>query len=228
MDNLDKAFELEKEYHSLRLNHNAKSEFDFLGKLKKLGYSPERYLEDKDNSYLKNLKIVYSKPEFLIQDISKMIYSEQNSILFIKDSEVVYLGTDSYNKQYCEENKIVVLPLNYSGGTIVTTKEDLGIVLCIKEELSQDRLLIKINRWITENVSKSDIVGNDILINGYKVLGSSHRRVGNKNIYYYQVSFDVNLDRIKKICVKEMKKEPRGLKSFKDCDSKSLIEVLLK
>ena len=52
------------------------------------------------------------------------------------------------------------------------------------------------------------ISGNDILINGMKVLGSMNRRVNGMYIFACQVSYANHLDLINKLCSKSSDKIP--------------------
>jgi hypothetical protein len=62
---------------------------------------------------------------------------------------------------------------------------------------------------------KAEIIGNDIIVEDeFKVASFSSRRFGKTLFGSFQISFTVNMDLIKSLCTKPMKKIPKGLNDY--------------
>lgn len=226
MDKFAKAQKIVEEYHKLRLDKIAKETFDINKKLKDLGYTDEEYLKDSYDYYLKSgITIKYVTPSEILSAIT---FSKGNTLLINNSSEpCVYTGNSEFNVKYCEDNKIEIVSFGYSGGTIVTSPKDVGFLFILDKGSLSEHLRKKFSSWITLSVKKSEVLGNDILIDGMKVVGTAEKTIGDKKLYYFQTSFSVDLDLIKNICSKEMVKTPRGLLDFGDKNRDDLIKEVL-
>jgi len=232
--NFDKALELREEYAKLRLFPEKKNVFGWHAKLAKLGYTEKEFILDIKKNYLKTTDIVIKEVDSsnLMVEISTAIQDETNTLILMKpEKSVVYNGNAEFNEDYCKENNIKVFPLGYSGGTIVTTKNDLGIVFVLDKKGLLRYVVKKINDWISLNFSNSNIYvisknHNDILVDGYKILGCAENKKGEMYASYYQVSFDVDLDLIGNICTKDMVKTPKGLSDFGNKTREDLIKEI--
>ena len=223
MKDFKKAEEIIKEYRKLRLNKKTKDEFDLHKKLAKLGYTEQQFIAERDDRYLKSLEmqVDYCDVDNTVEKITEHIISSKPSVLLaIPTKPAVYVGKDEFNRKYCIENNIPILQLGYSGGTIVEGNGDLGIAIFLKKAMNLRFFQEKISEWIGD----CKIAGNDILVNGNKVVGGAILKKGDKTIYYFQVSFSVDLNLIENICSKEMKKIPKGLSEFGTKTREELIE----
>jgi lipoate-protein ligase A len=66
------------------------------------------------------------------------------------------------------------------------------------------------------------VEGNDILVNGEKVMGSMQRQIGSTTVWAAQFSFAEHDELIGRICKKEMKKHPAIF--HKDSLTKEVLE----
>jgi hypothetical protein len=233
MNNFEKALKLVEEYRKLRLFPKEKNEFKLKERLLELGYTEEKLELEKKELYLKNtvIDIKEINTDSLLIQLQNGILNKKNTLLLVSPNKsVVYNGDKEFNEEYCKNNNITVFPLGYSGGTIVTTKKDLGIVFILDKEILSF-IILKIRDWISSNFKNSEIKEiainhNDILIDGYKVLGCSEGKKGNMYASFYQVSFDVDIDLIQKISLKKMVKIPKGLSSFGNKTRDDLIKEI--
>ena len=213
----EKAEKIVEEYHKLKLDKKAKDNFNFHDKLKDIGYTKKEYFRECLERKLKNLdlSINYCDVDDILKYIHEGIISKKQSILFNIPTKVgIYTGSDNFNEIYCKKNNISILHLGYQGGTIVFSESDLGIALFLNDEIDASILRDKLSEYISKNFKTNNIDKTDILINGYKVAGITPMKKGNKFIYLFQISYSVNLDLIKNICTKEMKKTPKGLNNY--------------
>lgn len=149
------------------------------------------------------------------KELNKLYYIVLDQILVHKST--VY---DDYNDEYIKEHNYLTLDLPRDGGTIVGFPKDIHILYFVDEEtfIGIPKEIMELNKFFGRKKYKSMIVGNDFLVEGYKVASFSIKRLNPKDkklCVAIIVDYDIDLDIIKNICKKEMKKVPRGLKNFK-------------
>lgn len=142
---------------------------------------------------------------------------EEITVLVYGDKTYVLNGRDNtLNKEYCLENDIDILETKHIGGTIINFKEDI-CVGNFQNDFNDfgDKFSEAIFKFLESknlNVSKN---GNDILIdNEYKVCSYSSVNMNGKLYTAFHISIGMDLGLIKEICVKEMKKIPKGLSDY--------------
>jgi lipoate-protein ligase A len=69
--------------------------------------------------------------------------------------------------------------------------------------LNSKIIMSKFHEIISKYIEDVVIDGNDILIEGKKVLGSMERRIGRVYVWAAQISFEDHSEIIKKICNKQ-------------------------
>lgn len=68
--------------------------------------------------------------------------------------------------------------------------------------------------WLKSKGLNADFVSNDIVVDGYKVCGMAITRYGRIDYTAGFIGINTNIDHIKQICKKPMKKVPKGLSEF--------------
>lgn len=211
--NIEQAIQLEKDY----LNCGGRDDFYFKEKLELLGFTFDSFLEAKKEYLWNNLDLKIE--EIVIGDFPTklpQVISNGENVWFNVRSEKhwAFVGAEYYDEQFCIDNDISILSLNYGGGTIVTTDKDFCLAIPIKIPglLSKFQKIVS-NSLINLGV-ENEISGNDILIQGNKVCGCAQSNLGEYTGYYFQVSFQVDLDLIKGVCKKESVKIPKGINDF--------------
>lgn len=230
MSNLLKAMEIEKEYQEYRIKD--KEPYHFIDKIVELGYKDLNEYFTEKREYLFNQWI----PEVYYIDINEFATAVEDAIINekygiyipIADGLYAYHGTDIIDYDLCKELNVRVVELNYQGGTIIGSSEDLSIEIVMPVDIGYEQFLIisKIHEIINSYIDNVSISGNDILINGGKVMGSMMRRVGNVFVWAAQISFGEYYDIIAQICNKKSIKTPSYIDSEKLTKNKLESEVL--
>ena len=220
------AREIINNYKLLRLDKEAKNLFDLQGKLENINYTEEEFLNDENEYYIKNstLNIKTINESTLLQETQTGVLAEDDTLLFVTPTKShVYNGNLAFNREYCDTNNVEVFDLGYNGGTIVTTNKDVAILYISKNKSLLRFIQKEVHKIIKLHVDRSIMSGNDILIDGYKISGCAKKEVGNKYLYYFQFSFEVDLPLIEAITTKIIEKVPKGLKEFVNIDREVLI-----
>lgn len=119
------------------------------------------------------------------------------------------------NEDVCKANNVQIYNTNHFGGTIVNFKEDLCFAKFTKGKNIYIREFIhKLADYLKEKGLNITIDNNDILVDGYKC--ASFMSVHVKEYFFAaaHISIGMDIDLIKKICNKPMKKTPIGLKEY--------------
>ena len=143
---------------------------------------------------------------------------QEKQFYCVADKDYVFNGLDDdFNETYCADNNITILNLEQSGGTIITSKGNVGIAI-FRYDGWQDgeKLITALYNYLKEKINNLSIDGNDLLVDDkYKVASHSSKNVGDKLILTtMQISINVNLELINNICLKPMKKIPKGLSDY--------------
>jgi len=221
---IEKAMEIEKEYLALKFSDSVIPRdiirFQFKHKILLQGFKTlNEFSKAKQSFIFKNtkFKIANTSPETVILDIQKAVKSKSNVWYnYYNGQKLVYVGKNkTYNKKYCKDNKITVIPFLYNGGMIVTTEFDYGLVIVANKRNLINKLQEQLQTALKNLGIETVIDGNDLLIKDYKVIGGAKKNLTETyTCYYFQISFKVNLDDINNICNKKMIKVPKGINNF--------------
>ena len=184
--------------------------------MKEYGFeSLKEYFEAKRVYQFSQLEfeVIETTPERAIDDVMATIDAKKTAILFaVTVKTLVWNGNQGdYNASYCEECGIPIYPLGTNGGTIVSTPGDLNIGICIPDsyEINSRYILegfAKIFRKYTHKLVEVD--GNDVLVGGIKVLGSSVYMRNGQFMLITPVSMSDKTQLICEICKKHSTKQP--------------------
>lgn len=213
MANIKKAIEIEEYYLSCRM----KGEYPFhlIDKIKECGFDDlSQYHEEKRNYKFKEYKfeVIETTPVKAIAEVLKTIAQKKIAVLFADTTNtIVWTGDGSeFNVEYCLKNGIPVLPLQTSGGTIVSTVGDLNIGICMPSDKMDANFILNGLANIFRKYTDKEvvIVGNDILVDNYKVLGSSNYNANGMFMFITPVSMTEKSELIDNICIKKSNKTP--------------------
>lgn len=130
---------------------------------------------------------------------------------------IVLKGKGEINLNYCYQNNIEVYESVDFGGGIVASPGDISLIILKHNgwDIGKE-LLTFIKDFLIQKGLKATIDSNDIVIDEkYKVASYSSVNLGNNYIYSgFQLSFNVNIDFIRKICLKPSVKIPKGLSEY--------------
>lgn len=145
------------------------------------------------------------------------IIKKGGAIMHRPITPLVHLGLDNdINEDYCKENNIPIFRVQRSGGAIVSNIGDFEFVV-VNKTTDTKKVPPLFEKLIHLLVSKNvhiKIEDNDILAEGYKVASYAYRKVDGGVYTAMHISMSINMESIKNICKKEMKKVPKGLNDF--------------
>jgi len=225
--NLKAAMAMEKVYRKLQNNWEAKTAFGYHDKLKQFGFADTvEYERAKDEYHLKNANfqiLEITAPQF-IPELQKAIAEGRETVFFVHPEKLMaWIGSDPFNETYCKENDIPTFLVRYAGGTIVTGIEDVAIGLLTRRSTTRKHFAEILHEFIKQDIPNAELVDNDILVDGYKVFGVGYKSFGDLHLATYQVTVKAYPEAIRNICLKEMKKEPKGLTDFGSFDKTEFL-----
>lgn len=213
MNKLLKAIETEREYLDLRLK--GEEPWHFVDKVKELGFSDlEDYFKEKRKFLFNQISFEYLEkyPSECIKEVLRMINEKVTGVLFVNSSNpFIFCGNDcDYDEEYCKENNISVYPIFTNGGCIVSSPGDFSLGICVpnSEQVDCEYILQGICNIMCKYNDNVSVDGNDILINGKKVLGSAHYQQNGMFMFVAHMSFSDSSALVKRICKKTSLKEP--------------------
>lgn len=201
---------------------------NLLKRLAQYGYnSLDDYFKDKKEYMFNEWKpeVYYISVDTFAQDVEEAIANASYGIYIpVADGLYAYHGTDEIDRELCESMDVRVIDLNYRGGTIIGSPEDFSIEILYPQSagINGHDIISKIAEIISRHVTGVEISGNDLLVDGEKIMGSMERHVGKCNVWAAQISFGKYGDVIEKICNKKSVKKPSQIKS--DLLGKDVLE----
>lgn len=119
------------------------------------------------------------------------------------------------DKDVCKELGYDIVESYNNAGTIVSNEGDVLIGHFAQPENGwYNRFIAYFLDWLKAKGLNAEYVSNDIVVDGYKVCGMCITRYGGIDYTGGIISVNVNLDHIKQICRKPMKKVPKGLSEY--------------
>lgn len=195
--NLLDAMAMEVEYRKLRLDAQAKAEFDYHGKLQAFGFSNTiEYENAKKDYYIKssNFKIENIFASQINERIDNAINNNEETVLIaIPEKTSVYTGTISKtNNEFCNNNDIQIINIGYEGQCdIVTTIEDVAFIFVLK----QNGMGVYLSNRVTELLANVGINCENknglILYDNKKLCGFAKRKIQDFYVYYWYISFSI-------------------------------------
>ena len=214
----------EREY--LEYRRRGQEPYHLVDAIKELGFENlAEYFREKRDYNFNSLKfeIIETTPSNAIEDVLNTIEYQKTAILFATTtSTLIWHGNNSiFNEEYCSDCGFPVLPIHTGGGTMVSTEGDLNLGICIPKSIgyiSKDILngLANIFRKYTDKQVVVD--KNDILIDGYKVVGSSAYNNDKMLMFITPISLTEKSELVDNICLKKSNKIV-GYVDFMDADT---------
>lgn len=212
MKNLIDAMAEEKKYIEEKMNGIDPT--PLADRLIKLGYDDMKdYFHDKKTYLFNNWypQIYYIDVKTLTTELERAIVNEQFGVYISKSNGIyAFHGTDDIDYEFCKKKNIFVAELYYDGGTIIGSSADFGIEIVAPSSIGLDATFImnKFHEIFSRYLNNVTINGNDIIVDGYKIMGSMRRNVGGAFVWAAQVSFADYTDIIEQICNKKSGKKP--------------------
>jgi hypothetical protein len=134
------------------------------------------------------------------------------------ENQVNYGFDAKPNFEYCNAHNIKCVDIGRRGGAFVINKGDWGIGYVGKglDNSLGEKVYKSFEKYLQTRGFNAIAVGNDILIDGYKVFGWSSHYYKDYDAIFITMHFtmSVDIDLIKSVCTKPMNKTPKGLKDY--------------
>lgn len=224
MADIAKAVEKEQEYLAYRMK--GEEPFHLIDAVKECGFdSLAEYFEAKKHYEFEHLdfEVFDVDPEGIgIYYVSKCILEKRTAYIPIDVKYTfVWVGDGSaYNAQYCSDCGIPVYPIHSQGGAIVNAKGDFNVAIIVPNSIGVNAqyFLEKLAGIFQEHTDREiKVVGNDVMLDGQKVLGSSTATNNGMFSFVAAVSLVDKTELISQICTKHSEKIPAYI-DFMTCD----------
>jgi hypothetical protein len=233
MKTIEELITIETEYINERLE--GKENIDFVSILQENGLTSEQFQYQKGEYYLKTFNPIFIVGEVKLEtenfELDRATKKKNSFICALPTQKIVwYPKNGEFDKNYCDANQIICKERPYSGGVLCILPTDLEVsIVASKAPITFPQVIInKVADWIrTKTTNEVIISGNDILIDGKKVLGMANYVYEDITVCGFHLAFDIDIDFIQKVCTKEMVKVPAGLNSFGTFDREELITEMM-
>lgn len=132
------------------------------------------------------------------------------------ESPIVFVHKErQVDEETCKSMGYEICEAYYNGGTIIGNSGDMAFAHF--GEISNGWMMHFVNYfvdWLKSKGLNAVYEDNDILVDGYKVCGMCVTRYGRIDYTAGFIGINTNLDHIKAICRKPMKKVPKGLSEY--------------
>lgn len=192
MTDIGSAIQAEKEYLALRRQGE---EANLAEKLQLYGFSLSSYFEEKRDYLLRHMDyqshIIYDESEAL-PIMEDALVNKKNVYIPLKDSSECFIwhGSDPIDTAKCNELDIAIINLGYTGGNIVTGKDDFNCAIVVADDIdmSGNYFLKRFYKFIAVQNPSAVLDNNDILIDGKKIAGSMTREENGVHLFSIQIS----------------------------------------
>ena len=152
-----------------------------------------------------------------VSEIKKNIEAGNHTVFNVMvETPVAFVYKErQVDKDVCTAMGYEVYEAYYNGGTILGNKGDMAFAHFgpIENDWKM-RFVDHFLKWLKGKGLNAVYDGNDILVDGYKVCGLCVTRYGRIDYTAGFIGVNTNLDHIKQICHKPMKKVPKGLSDY--------------
>lgn len=163
------------------------------------------------------MEIAKVKSHEAVATIQDFIVNQKHGVAYcVHDEKSIFINNpNTINENVCAEHGYTILDTKHTGGVVVVNNGDVSVVHfgeCGNDWMhSFADYLIEQYKEKGLNATYED---NDVLIDGYKISGLSATPYGNIQYSTIHIGINTNLDHIKAICRKPMKKVPKGLSEY--------------
>lgn len=162
------------------------------------------------------IKSTLANSEEIINDI--LTQQKEAVVYCIPDDYCVIIGNREQTNQRAINNlNLNCIKANHEGGIIIMSPGDVEVGIFTKGYYGHDirtEILEAIIQKLIANGIEAQIIDNDVLIDGRKVIGFGSRMVGKILYTAIQISVNINLELIRAVCTKPMFKVPDGLSNY--------------
>lgn len=139
----------------------------------------------------------------------------RSAYLVVENPVVGVYSKKQVDEAVCNELGYEVVETYNNGSAVVHSKGDVLFGHFGEPDNGfYDRFIAHFADWLKSKGLNAEATKNDVLVDGYKVLGMAVTRYGRIDYTGGFISLNVNLDHIKAICKKPMEKVPKGLSEY--------------
>ena len=152
-----------------------------------------------------------------VSEIKKNIeWGNHTGFHVLVETPVVFVHKEKQvDEETCKSMGYEVYEAYYNGGTIIGNKGDMAFAHFGKIGNGWcERFIAYFIDWLKAKGLNVVYENNDILVDGYKVCGVCITRYGRIDYTAGFIGVNTNLDHIKAICKKPMRKIPKGLSEY--------------
>lgn len=163
------------------------------------------------------MQIMKVTEDNVLIELEKSIKSGLHRILYmVVNSPMTFVYNErQVDEEDCNNIGYGVYEAYYNGGTIVGNKGDIAFAYFDRIDSGwMNRFVVYFVDWLKAKGLNAVYESNDVLVDGYKVCGVCVTRYGRIDYTAGFISVNANLDHIKAICRKPMKKVPKGLSEY--------------
>lgn len=169
-----------------------------------------------------------------LEDVNDLVFdilsNQSEAIVYcIADDNCAVVGNNGGADLYeIRKSGIKMVQINHEGGTIVLSPGDVDIGIFTEGWYGKDYRSEIIDRIINKLRKKGHnavVSGNDVLVNGKKIVGFGSRMYGKILYTAIHIAVNTNVDLIKKICTKDMVKSPDALSNY-GIDTQDVLDIM--
>ena len=135
--------------------------------------------------------------------------------VMVENPVVIVHRKTQVDEEVCQNLGYEIIESYNNAGTIVSNAGDVLIGHFYHPDNGwYDRFIRHFLDWLKSKGLNAEYVSNDVVVDGYKVCGMCITRYGRIDYTGGIISMNTNLDHIKAICKKPMKKVPKGLYDY--------------
>lgn len=216
MSNILGAIEKEKEYLSYRMK--GEEPFHLVDAVKEYGFdSLDDYFAAKRRCEISQEPIVKVPSKDAVTTIQDFIVNQKHGFAYcVHDEKLCFVASaDAVNEDACAEYGYRVIDTKHTGGAVVVNKGDMSVIYFGNVG---NRVMLDFADYLIEQYKKrglnAEYADNDVLIDGYKISGLSATKYGNIQYSTIHIGVHTDVEQIRKICRKPMKKIPKGLSEY--------------
>ena len=178
------------------------------------------------------MKIIKTTLDEVTNQVFNNISDQSEGIIYhVFNENCAIVGRNGGSSiEQIQKREIRMVQINHEGGTIVASPGDISIGIFTKDYKGReyrDEIVDKLINRLRENGYNASIDGNDVVINDRKVIGYGSRRFGDILYTAMHIAVNTNLEMIKTICTKDMKKIPDALVNY-GINTGDILEIMSK
>ena len=176
------------------------------------------------------MEIIKTTLDEVTNQVLNNITDQSEGIIYhVFNENCVIVGRNGGSSiEQIQKHEIRMVQINHEGGTIVASPGDISIGIFTKDYKGReyrDEIVDKLINRLRENGYKAVVEGNDVLIDGRKVVGFGSRIFGKILYTAIHIAINSNMDLIKTICTKDMQKTPDALTNY-GINTQDILDIM--